>query len=526
MASWPADAQPIVKIDWREGEERIRQRAMAPPPVVVETKREEEEEEKVVVPPERARDARDPPRHDKEEEQEVEMLLLGGTGSKPTSPTKGSAVPAAVALETSEPIGVDWCSAAEKLQRRQQQPQQTEARAAVHSRPSKPPITTMNPSAASPSRRSVGQRQSTAKSSPVVESRTDPTLTRFRGHTYPRQQPQQHAGADVEPGSGTAGEAAATAAMRERYEDAWRLVQNGPDGPPQGVDTSASRGSHPSQEVDAAGSASSRASAKEEAVPPPAAKEQSEDARRGGKRPRDELEQDQDALDRRRRQPQLGAIHFSPSCRPAGEGRDLFRSASPASPAGDGTSRPDSTRNHRNGATREESILSQDLELAATHDRSDSDELCDDRPDPDSSELQEASANEDEEMEDALSDVSGSERAPVNPDHAETSFEGASQDDKMHFATGGATTAEAISPSVSPDRLFPSRRDRAEPIAAAVQDLGEVLIDSAQLAVSPSPSTAANPQRAPPKRPQKVTWRIKPELFDFGLWCRANKITA
>lgn len=228
MASWPADVQPIVKIDWREGEERIRQRAM--PPVVVETKtEEEEEEEKVVVPPERARDARDPPRLDKEEEQEVEMLLLGGTGSKPTSPTKESAVPAAVALETTEPIGVDWSSAAEKLQRRQQQPQQTEARAAVHSRPSKPPTTTMIPLAASPSRPSVGQRQSTAKSSPVVESRTDPTLTRFRGHTSPRQQPQQHVGADVEPGSGTAGEAA-TSAMREQYEDAWRLAQNGSDG--------------------------------------------------------------------------------------------------------------------------------------------------------------------------------------------------------------------------------------------------------------------------------------------------------
>lgn len=255
-------------------------------------------------------------------------------------------------------------------------------------------------------------------------------------------------------------------------------------------------------------------------------KEQSEEARRGAKRPRDELEQDQDALDRRRRQPQLGAIHFSPSCRPAGEGRDLFRSASPASPAGDDASRSNSTSNHWNGATREESILSQDLEQASP-DPSDSDESCNNRTSRASSEPQEASANEDEEMEDPLSGVSGSERAPTNPHDAQSPFVDASQDDKLRFATSGATTAEAIPPSVSPDRLLPSRRDRAEaPIAAAVQDLGEVLIDSAQLVVSPSPSTVANSHGAPPNRPQKVTWRIKPELFDFGLWCRANEITA
>ena len=145
-------------------------------------------------------------------------------------------------------------------------------------------------------------------------------------------------------------------------------------------------------------------------------------------------------------------------------------------------------------------------------------------------------------MQDARSDVSGSERVAINPHDAPTLFTVASQDDKMHVVTRGATTseamattAEAMSSSVSPDRLLPERTDRAEPAAvvfsapttaaaAAVQDLGEVLIDSAQLAGSPS--TAAKSHHSPSKRPQKVTWRIKPELFDFGLWCRANEITA
>lgn len=146
------------------------------------------------------------------------------------------------------------------------------------------------------------------------------------------------------------------------------------------------------------------------------------------------------------------------------------------------------------------------------------------------------SADEDEEMQDVRLDVRGSERAPINPHVARTSNPRVLQDDQMHFASSRATTAEAISSSVSPDRLLSTRRDRAEPIAvnsapstaaaaAIIQDLGQVLIDSAQLAASPS-TAAAKSQHSPPKRPQKVTWRIKPELFDFGLWCRANEITA
>ena len=138
-------------------------------------------------------------------------------------------------------------------------------------------------------------------------------------------------------------------------------------------------------------------------------------------------------------------------------------------------------------------------------------------------------------MQDARSNVSGSARAPVNLPDARASSTGALQDDKMPFASSGATTAEAMSSPISPDRLLPTRTDRAEPAAvvfsapttaaaAAVQDLGEVLIDSAQLAGSQS--TAANSYQSPSKRPQKVTWRIKPELFDFGLWCRANESTA
>lgn len=100
------------------------------------------------------------------------------------------------------------------------------------------------------------------------------------------------------------------------------------------------------------------------------------------KRRRDELEQDQDALNRPR-QPKLDERHVSPSHRLDGEGQGLglFRSASPASPAGDSTSRFDSTNSHRNDATREESILSQDLEQASP-DPSDSDEGSKTRPGP------------------------------------------------------------------------------------------------------------------------------------------------
>ena len=104
------------------------------------------------------------------------------------------------------------------------------------------------------------------------------------------------------------------------------------------------------------------------------------DAGLDAKRRRDELEQDQDALNRPR-QPKLDERHVLPSHRLDGEGQGLglFRSASPASPAGDSTSRFDLTNSHRNDATREESILSQDLEQASP-DPSDSDEGSKIRP--------------------------------------------------------------------------------------------------------------------------------------------------
>jgi hypothetical protein len=257
-ATWPDDAQPIVKIDWREGEERIQQRAMAPPPVVVvETKREEEEskEKKVVIPLERGRDARDPRRVDKEKEEEeqaeVEMLLLGGTGLKPNSPTKEIAVSAAVAVavETAKPIKVDWSSVAEKLQQRQRQQQRPETRtAAVQARPSKPPTTTIvAPSAASssPSRRldlsPAGQKSKKAEAAAAVvvpvEPRAgpNPNQTRIRTRTSPQQrQPRERARADVGPESGPgtgAGAEASAAAMREKYEAPWRVEgKDGPDG--------------------------------------------------------------------------------------------------------------------------------------------------------------------------------------------------------------------------------------------------------------------------------------------------------
>ncbi|GAA5983816.1 hypothetical protein JCM10908_005938 [Rhodotorula pacifica] len=59
-------------------------------------------------------------------------------------------------------------------------------------------------------------------------------------------------------------------------------------------------------------------------------------------------------------------------------------------------------------------------------------------------------------------------------------------------------------------------------VTASIQDLGETLLDSSKLVVQ----VPSEPEMDLKLRKGPVTWHIKPELFDFGLWCRANGVTA
>lgn len=98
------------------------------------------------------------------------------------------------------------------------------------------------------------------------------------------------------------------------------------------------------------------------------------------------------------------------------------------------------------------------------------------------------------------------------------------EDDETRAVSAGSGPSPAV--ANRPSRQGQQRADPAEPspirtaeaAVTAIHTLGETLLDSAQLV------TAAVAPQEPLRRQVQTTWNIKPDLFDFGLWCRANGV--
>ncbi|GAA5864201.1 hypothetical protein JCM3774_001254 [Rhodotorula dairenensis] len=562
LATWPADEQPIQKIDWREGEERLRYERR---------------------------------RHDSSKKKKK-------TGGK--AATNGGAAAAAPAIE-SNPVKVDWTFGAETLQQQQQsRPVASEHPAAggggveqagrtgmsAPTPPAPPPTAVSDPPQPHPPRPSAPTSSSSATTTeyPATTS-SDPGDKRNEASRLRTQAQARRRGPPLVPRPpGLVGfkSPAAMTLPEPKATDASKT-----DTPLQSIDVRAEPRNDMARAVDgrsayarvAAGSAplssspltSLPASTSVRSSSPCAERtvhSQPETIGRRAKRQRDNSENgfetgsedgsedgsEHSAVRRQntRRRPERPV--------PAvGAASELFRSgsASSTSPGAKAGERRSST------TTREDSILSQDVhgarsdlseeeeeEVEVTHSghaASPSSSLSEPSDDPErrrhpasdgrtadtpaaraASSSPAASALLQNPFSPWTQTLDLPSRTEQRPPHEEVKMQSVHQEgDDVATVTAteddsspGALTRQS---RASPGRVaVPSPIVGAEATAPADQDFGETLLDSALLiAASPSSSVSVPAASQGPRR-VAMTWNIKPEVFDFGSWCRANGITA